>query len=350
MKLLRVGLVLGLVLLLGGCETSQNPVEVGEAGVMTSNVPLGKITLPSGATLTSATLYVYQYMGGGTSITAHRITADWDELTVTWSNFNNQYDATVIGVPVAPAENAWRTFNVTSLVSAWLAGTYSDYGILLKQEPTNFSRFHSSEYSVDLTFRPYLELNFDDNGTPRTEIIQRPLTGGGVADTYISEVDPTSNHGYSALLLTGLVGTKEKFTLIKFDGDFSGSCTRTIGYWKTHGPTPTGNNTNMWPVTSLTLGSVTYSDTELLRILKQPVKGNGLVALAHQLIGAKLNVANGANDAAVAAAILTADAMIGNLEVPPIGGGSLAPGVTSTLVTTLTNYNEGIIGPGHCGD
>src|SRR4029453_8873266 len=44
------------------------------------------------------------------------------------------------------------------------------------------------------------------------------------------------------------------------------SCTFTQGYWKTHGPIPTGNNSNEWPVTSLTLGTVTYSDLELLAI------------------------------------------------------------------------------------
>jgi hypothetical protein len=66
------------------------------------------------------------------------------------------------------------------------------------------------------------------------------------------------------------------------------------------------------------------------------------------LIAAKLNIANGANPAAVASAIASADALIGSKVAPPIGSGVLAPSATSALVTTLTNYNEGIIGPGHC--
>jgi hypothetical protein len=44
-------------------------------------------------------------------------------------------------------------------------------------------------------------------------------------------------------------------------------CTFTQGYWKTHGPIPTGNNVNTWPVTSLTLGTVTYTDLQLQAIL-----------------------------------------------------------------------------------
>lgn len=127
-------------------------------------------------------------------------------------------------------------------------------------------------------------------------------------------------------------------------------CTFTQGYWKTHGPDGcrTGNNSNEWPVTSLTLGSIAYSDAQLCSILNRPAQGNGLIALAHQAIAAKLNVANGADDTDVAGALAAADALIGALVVPPVGTGSLHPSVTSGLTSTLTSYNEGTIGPGHC--
>jgi hypothetical protein len=125
-------------------------------------------------------------------------------------------------------------------------------------------------------------------------------------------------------------------------------CTYTQGYWKTHGPIPTGNNSNEWPVNNLTLGSVNYTALQLQAILDKPAMGNGLIALAHQLIAAKLNIANGSNPAAAAAAITAADVLIGGLIVPPVGAGSLAPSATSALTTALTNYNEGSTGPGHC--
>jgi hypothetical protein len=96
------------------------------------------------------------------------------------------------------------------------------------------------------------------------------------------------------------------------------TCTLTQGYWKTHGPVPVGNNSNEWAVTSLTLGSVSYTDLELLSIFNTPAGGNGLLALAHQLIAAKLNVAAGSDDTAVAASIAAADALIGNLEIQPV--------------------------------
>lgn len=121
----------------------------------------------------------------------------------------------------------------------------------------------------------------------------------------------------------------------------STNCTYTIGYWKTH--------EEAWPVNSLMLGSVVYTKQQLLDILNQSVEGNGLVSLAHQLIGAKLNIAAGADPTDASAAIAAADALIGGLVVPPVGAGYLAPSQTSALTQTLDDYNNGIIGPGHCG-
>jgi hypothetical protein len=122
-------------------------------------------------------------------------------------------------------------------------------------------------------------------------------------------------------------------------------CTLTQGFWKEHYP---GN----WPASvqsgGLTLGTVHYTAAELESILNEPVGGNGLIDLAHQLIAAKLNIANGADGSAVATTIAAADALIGSLVVPPVGTGSLAPGDVSALVTTLDQFNQGLIGPGHC--
>lgn len=128
------------------------------------------------------------------------------------------------------------------------------------------------------------------------------------------------------------------------------NCSYTQGYWKTHGPNATGNNSNEWPVTSLTLGNIAYTDSELQAIFDQAVKGNGLVSLAHQLIAAKLNVANGADGSTIAGTIADADALIAGLIVPPVGGDSLKSNVTSSLNDALTAFNEGTTGPGHCGD
>jgi len=127
-------------------------------------------------------------------------------------------------------------------------------------------------------------------------------------------------------------------------------CTYTQGWWKTHGPEPKGNNVNSWPVFTMTLGSVQYTQAQWQSILNEPVKGNGLVSLAHQLIAARLNIASGASGASIASALADADALIGSLVVPPVGGGSLDPSAVSALVSKLTAFNEGTLagGPAHC--
>lgn len=121
------------------------------------------------------------------------------------------------------------------------------------------------------------------------------------------------------------------------------NCTYTQGYWKNH--------PGAWPVASLMLGTVNYTQAQLLQILNQPVAGNGLISLAHQLIATKLNIAQGAlATPLVNSTIAAADAQIGALVVPPIGGGSLSPGSTSGKTQILDDFNQGITGPGHCGD
>ena len=141
------------------------------------------------------------------------------------------------------------------------------------------------------------------------------------------------------------------FSTLPCDGGPLPGCTYTQGYWKTHGIVPVGGNSNQWTLTSLDLGTVNYTDLQLLSIFNQAAAGNGLVALSHQLIAAKFNVnKNGAasTDPGVLADIAAADALIGNKIVPPVGAGYLAPAVSSPLTTALTNYNEGTRGTNHC--
>lgn len=120
------------------------------------------------------------------------------------------------------------------------------------------------------------------------------------------------------------------------------NCTFTQGYWKNH--------PESWPVNSLTLGTVSYTKTELLQILNQPARGNGLLILAHQLIAAKLNILQGANPTPVSGTIAAADAQIGSLVCPPIGSGNLPPASVNANAQTLDDYNNGTLGVPHCGN
>jgi hypothetical protein len=154
----------------------------------------------------------------------------------------------------------------------------------------------------------------------------------------------------------------ENFECTTLPCEQSGRCTFTQGYWKTHNDQSTQCSTDpigplciQWPSTTAapgnwdTLGTVSYTVAQLVSIFNTPAAGNGLISLAHQLIAAKLNIANGAAPSLIASSITAADTLIDGKVVPPVGAGSLSPGATSALVSALTAYNEGATGPGHCG-
>ncbi len=118
-------------------------------------------------------------------------------------------------------------------------------------------------------------------------------------------------------------------------------CTFTQGYWKTH--------PEAWPVTELALGGTTYTQAEALAILRSPTKGDASAILALQLIAAKLNVANGADEFAIYQAIAVADSLLASCAIPckvktdsPLGAQMVE------AATILDTYNNGLIGPGHC--
>ena len=118
------------------------------------------------------------------------------------------------------------------------------------------------------------------------------------------------------------------------------NCTFTQGYWKNH--------PEAWPVGSLTLGNNTYTAAQLLQILQTPAGGNGLLILAHQLIAAKLNIADGADGSSIGADITNGDNLIGNLSIPPIGSDTLPSSDVDTIANDLNDFNTGKTGPGHC--
>ena len=124
-------------------------------------------------------------------------------------------------------------------------------------------------------------------------------------------------------------------------------CVRSQGFWKTH--------PEEWPVDTLTLGSQTYSQAELLALLSMPVRGDATLILAKQLIAAKLNIADGADGSAIADTIEDADALLAQFT------GKLPYGIRPStdegheavhLAGTLGEFNEGELegGPDSCDD
>jgi hypothetical protein len=119
----------------------------------------------------------------------------------------------------------------------------------------------------------------------------------------------------------------------------------TQGYWKNH---------SAWPVQSLTIGGIVYSQSDLLAIFGMSPGGDASLILGHQLIAAMLNAAAGAGQAQAGPIIAQAQAwMAANIGA----GGRLPYGTSSSssagaqavaLSNQLDAYNNGQLDVAHC--
>lgn len=129
-------------------------------------------------------------------------------------------------------------------------------------------------------------------------------------------------------------------------------CTLTQGYWKTHsefGPAPYDDN---WAKLSDGASTLFFNSGKTwYEVFWTPPAGNVYFNLAHQYMAAKLNFLNGADASAAQAAFDAATALF-NANTPAQAG-ALKGGARNTwltLATTLDEYNNGLIGPGHCDE
>ena len=133
-------------------------------------------------------------------------------------------------------------------------------------------------------------------------------------------------------------------------------CTRTIGYWKTHskyGPAKKADAT--WDLILPTGPDAPFfmSGKTYIQVLGTSPGGNPYYILAHQYIAAELNFLAGAYDGAVDEEFAEAKALLEMYtpaQVADMENNSAVKKAFTTLGGILDNYNNGIIGPGHCGD
>jgi hypothetical protein len=183
----------------------------------------------------------------------------------------------------------------------------------------------SGIWSYALTFGPYTACGeYDEPNTASFLTNDRGLSGSDSWNVHIS--------------VTGCGGGGE-------------GCTLTQGYWKTHsafGPAPYDNAwTNLG---SLEQNTAFYaSGMTWYQVFWTAPAGNAYFVLAHQYMAAQLNVLNGASTTpAVDAALAQANSLFSGMT-----GTMVARNQRSTftaLAATLDQYNNGLIGPGHCSE
>ncbi|MDH7489904.1 MAG: DNRLRE domain-containing protein [Anaerolineae bacterium] len=91
--------------------------------------------IPHGMVIQSATLQLrlmayYDSIYGSLTINMHRITSNWSEGGVTWSaqpgHTTSAYSSASVG-----STYTWYSWDATTLVREWYAGTYPNYGMML---------------------------------------------------------------------------------------------------------------------------------------------------------------------------------------------------------------------------
>lgn len=120
-------------------------------------------SIPGTATINQATLYVRLVnscdIGERThTVTAYRTGSSWSESSVTWNSQPGIGEA--YGSVAIPSRTwGWYALDVTDLVRAWMAGTYSNYGVMLRgPEGSGDDSARLGFYTSESSYDPYLEV------------------------------------------------------------------------------------------------------------------------------------------------------------------------------------------------
>ncbi|HYF63424.1 MAG TPA: hypothetical protein VD886_11460 [Herpetosiphonaceae bacterium] len=126
-------------------------------------------------------------------------------------------------------------------------------------------------------------------------------------------------------------------------------CTLTQGYWKTHSSYGPARYDDTWAL----IGENTpfYSSGQsYYQVLWTAPKGDVYYVLAHQFIAARLNGLNGASSTPeVNAAMAWAERFFGSYG-PSSTVSKSVRNQAASHATLLDNYNNGLVGPGHCAE
>ena len=152
-------------------------------------------TIPSGATINSATqtFYVTSGTSTGNSLKAHKVDADWNSKTITWSN----KPAAFAQIKSNIGHNGLTRYNIDmkSAVKTWYKGSTTgqnkNYGIMVQYNNESINDFNTV-YSADFATaakRPQLKINYSGGSAPTPTPTPRPTptpsqSGGPASNLY----------------------------------------------------------------------------------------------------------------------------------------------------------------------
>ena len=147
--------------------------------------------LSSADVIVGATVYLYKpYSTGGPDVVeVHKVTENWDTLTVNWSN-QPDFDPTVEDFELT-GNSTYYYWDVTDIVRGWYEG--ENTGMLFKVPDAiengttkNIEEFYSSDYSDSPTYMPTLAILFRNNNGMESYWDYTPSSAGRAGTGYIN--------------------------------------------------------------------------------------------------------------------------------------------------------------------
>ena len=153
--------------------TNYGSSAVMDVGTKTSNrlhslvqFDISSLPIHTDSTVNSANLSLYLSAAPTTSRThgAHRVTSTWAEGSVTWTG-EPSFDGTATASTITgTAGGVWLIWDVTADVSAYLGGTATNYGWLIKDSAEGISKAYEFSYAtkeeVSSSLHPTLSIAF----------------------------------------------------------------------------------------------------------------------------------------------------------------------------------------------
>ena len=208
--------------------SSENLWTGGATGTNTMRTYI-KFTMPSNITasqVTSATLRIKKREHQTPTIKAYRVTSNWSSSSVTWNN-KPSYTTTNGTGTITLDTGSWYKLDTTTLVKYWLAGTYSNYGFLLKEPSETNSSQKTKFYSSDAPSpnKPELIIEYNNPSSSYTITYNGNGNTGGMPPSSQTVIGGTN---VALRTNTGLL-TKQNY-------EFSGWNTNSSGTGVTYSP------------------------------------------------------------------------------------------------------------------
>jgi len=123
----------------------------------------------NGETVISATLSLYFTVTipiAGADLYMAKIIESWDQGDVTWNTVPNyEPDYYTFLYPVSTSGD-WKDYNVTTIVSDWLDGTSTNYGLILYTDNSiNHNAYAATCEYTEPTYRPKLTIVFEGDNS-----------------------------------------------------------------------------------------------------------------------------------------------------------------------------------------